>query len=121
MPKSAIFLCRECAGNECAIIQRFSPESAYAKANGQDEILSRGADPRHLVSEYAALVQHTLRFMASNLVAKAQRVAFEQFPEHRPGKVVRAISERCMLAVGESLMLARSVREMIPQRRGLRI
>jgi hypothetical protein len=121
LPKSAIFLCRERMGNECAIIQRFSPESTYAKANGQDEILSRAADPRHLVSEYAALFQHTLRFMASNLVAKAQRVAFEQFPEHRPGKVVRAISERCLLAVGESLTLAESAREAIPQRRGLRI
>jgi len=121
LPKSAIFLCRQRTGNECAIIQWYSPESTYAKANGQDEILSRGADPRHLVSEYAALVQHTLRFMASNLVAKAQRIAFEQFPEHRPGKVVRAISERCLLAVGESLTLAESAREAIPQRRGLRI
>ena len=121
LPKSAIFLCRQRTGNECAIIQRFLPESTYAKANGQDEILSRGVDPRHLVGEYAALVQHTLRFMASNLVAKAQRVAFEQFPEHRPGKVVRAISERCLLAVGESLTLAESVQEAIPQRRGLRI
>jgi hypothetical protein len=121
LPKSAIFLCRQRTGNECAIIQRFSPESAYAKANGQDEILSRGIDPRPLVGEYAALVQHTLRFTASNLVAKAQRVAFEQFSEHRPGKVVRAISERCLLAVGESLTLAESVREAIPQRRGLRI
>jgi hypothetical protein len=121
LPKSAIYLCRQRTGSECAIIQRFSPESTYAKANGQDEILLRGADPRQLVGEYAALVQHTLRFMASNLVAKAQRVAFEQFPEQRPGKVVRAISERCLLAVGESLTLARSVWEAIPQRRGLRI
>jgi hypothetical protein len=121
LPKSAIFLCRQRTGNECAIIQRFSPESTYAKAHGQDEILSRGVDPRHLVSEYAALVQHTLRFMASNLVAKAQRVAFEQFPEHRPGRVVRAISERCLLAVGESLTLMTSVRETIRQRHGLGI
>jgi hypothetical protein len=50
LPKSAIFLCRERTGNECAIIQRFLPESAYAEANGQEEILSRGVDPRHLVA-----------------------------------------------------------------------
>jgi hypothetical protein len=121
LPKSAIFLCRRPTENEYAIIQHLPPEPAYAKANGQEEILLRGADPRHLVGEYAGLVQHTLRFMASNLVAKAQRVAFEQFPEYRPGKVVRAISERCLLAVGESLTLAKSVRETIRQTQGNRI
>ena len=119
LPKSAIFLCRHPTENEFAIIQRFPAESAYAKANGQGEILLKSADAGHLVSEYAGWAQHTLRFMASNLVSKAQRVAFEQFPEHNPGRVIRAISERCLLAVGESLTVMEPVRQTTRYARGI--
>ena len=109
LPKSTVVLCRKSNGNEFAIVQQFLAESAYTKANGQNEILLRGADASQLLREYAGQVQHTLRFMASNLVAQAQRVAFEQFPEHNPGKVVRAISERCRLVIGETLTMTESV------------
>jgi len=119
LPKSAIFLCRHPTENEFAIIQQFPVESAYAKANGHGEILLRSADPRQLVREYAGWAQHTLRFMASNLVSKAQRVAFEQFPEHNPGRVIRAISERCMLAVGESVRVMEPMRQTTRHARGI--
>ena len=119
LPKSAILLCRHPTENEFAIIQRFPAESAYAKANGQGEILLKSADAGHLVNEYAGWAQHTLRFMASNLVSKAQCVAFEQFPEHSPGRVTRAISERCLLAVGESLTVMESVRQTTRHARGI--
>ena len=36
--------------------------------------------------EFAAQARHTLRFMASNLVGKVQKVIWERFPEHNPGK-----------------------------------
>jgi hypothetical protein len=119
LPKSAIFLCRHPTENEFAIIQQFPAESPYAKANGHGEILLRSADPRQLVREYAGWAQHTLRFTASNLVSKAQRVAFEQFPEHNPGRVIRAISERCLLAVGESVTVMEPVRQTTRHARGI--
>lgn len=121
LPKSTIYLCRHPTENEFAIIQQFPAESAYAKANGQSEILLRSDDSRQLVSEYVGRAQHTLRFMASNLVARAQHVAFEQFPECNPGNVVQAISERCLLAVGESLTVMESVGQTTRQNRGIRI
>jgi flagellar biosynthesis component FlhA len=120
-PKSEIYLCRHPTEKEFAIIQRFLREAVYAKANGQGEILLRSDNPRQLVNEYAGWAQHTLHFMASNLVAKAQRVAFEQFPEHNPGTVVRAISERCLRAVGESLTVLESVNQTNRQGQGVRI
>ncbi|HUK83222.1 MAG TPA: hypothetical protein VLZ12_11395 [Verrucomicrobiae bacterium] len=94
-PASEIFLCRNPLAPTFAVIQRFQADSPYAQANGNAEILLRGDDASQLVREFAAAARHTLRFMASNLVAGAQRVAWEQFPEQNPGKVVRAISERC--------------------------
>ncbi len=94
-PASEIFLCRNPLAPMFAVIQRFHANSPYAKANGNAELLLRGDEASQLVREFAAEARHTLRFMASNLVASAQRVAWEQFPEQNPGKVVRAISERC--------------------------
>ena len=73
------------------------------------------------MSEYVGCAQHTLRFIASNLVARAQRVAFERFPEYNPGNVVQAISERCLHAVGESLTVMESVGQTTRQSRGIRI
>ena len=119
LPKSAVLLCRHPTENKFAIIQQFPAESAYGKANGQGEILLKSADAGHLVNEYSYRAQHTLRFMASNLVSKAQCVAFEQFPEHSPGRVTRAISERCLLAVGESLTVMEPVRQTTRHARGI--
>ena len=121
LPKSEIYLCRNPTENEFAIIQQFPAESVYARANGQGEILLRSDNSRQLVSEYVGWAQNTLRFMASNLVAQAQRVAFEQFPQHNPGRVVRAVSERCLSAVGESLTLTESIGQPTRQTQGIRI
>jgi hypothetical protein len=122
-PASEIFLCRDPGGTSFAVIQRFQAESLYAKANGNAEILLRGDDASLLVREYAAEVRHTLRFMASDLVAKAQRVAWEQFPEQNPGKVMRVISKRCQQVVGirETVMERQSVSLSTHQVRGIRV
>ena len=121
LPSSEIFLCRDPLAPTFVIVQRFQAESPYAKANGNAEILLRGDDASQLVREYAAEVRHTLRFMASNLVAKAQRVAWEQFPEQNPGKVVRAISKRCQQVAGtrETVMERESVSLSTRQARGI--
>jgi hypothetical protein len=121
LPASEIFLGRDPSGTSFAVIQRFQDEPPYAKANGNAEILLRGDDASQLVREYAAEVRHTLRFMASDLVAKAQRVAWEQFPEQNPGKIVRAISKRCQQVAGnrETVMERESVSLSIRQGRGI--
>jgi hypothetical protein len=121
LPASEILLCRDPLAPTFAIVQRFQVESPYAKANGNAEILLRGDNASQLVREYAAEVRHTLRFMASDLVAKAQRVAWERFPEQNPGKVVRAISKRCQQVAGirETVMQRESVSLSTRQARGI--
>lgn len=100
LPVTDVFLCHDPRAPAFAIIQRFREDSVYARVNGSAEILVMGVAPRQLLRDYADKARHTLRFMASNLVARAQRVAWEQFPEHNPGRVVRIISERCARVVG---------------------
>jgi hypothetical protein len=122
-PASEIFLCRNPLAPTFAVVQRFQADSPYAKANGNAEILLSGDDASQLVREFAAEARHTLRFMASNVVAGAQRVAWEQFPEQSPGKVVRAISERCHQSVRICELLAEreSVGQTNRQARGMRV
>lgn len=96
--KSDILLGQRADG-EFAVIERFRPESLYGKLNGSAEILLQGDDPVKLNRDFTANARHTLEFMASNLTAKAQKIVWEQFPDHRPGHVVAAITERCHQAI----------------------
>src|SRR2546426_684735 len=96
--KSDILLGQRADG-EFAVIERFRPESLYGEHNGSAEILLQGDDPVKLNRDFTANAQHTLKFMASNLTAKAQKIVWEQFPDHRPGHIVAAITERCHQAI----------------------
>lgn len=97
---SDILLCQR--QNDFAVIERFRANVPYAKANGIAEILLERSDPRELAAAFNANARHTLEFMASNEVATAQRVIWGQFHEHRPARLVEAISERCRLAVADA-------------------
>ena len=96
---SDILLCQK--QDDFAVIERFRENVPYAKANGIAEILLERNDQRELVGAFNANARHTLEFMASNEVATAQRVIWGQFHEHRPARLVEAISERCRLAVSD--------------------
>jgi hypothetical protein len=96
---SDILLCQK--QNDFAVIERFRDNVPYAKANGIAEILLERNDPRELAAAFNENAKHTLEFMASNEVATAQRVIWGQFHEHRPARLVAAISERCRLAVSD--------------------
>ncbi|MGA9452412.1 MAG: hypothetical protein WBW41_13835, partial [Verrucomicrobiia bacterium] len=85
--------------NEFAVIERFKDESLFAKANGNAQILLDGNDPMKLANEFKENAQLTLEFMASNMVAKAQKIVWGQYQGERAGRLVEAISERCRLAV----------------------
>ena len=97
--QSNILLCQK--QNDFAVIERFRDNVPYAKANGIAEILLERNDPLELAAAFNANARHTLEFMASNEVATAQRVIWGQFQEHRPARLVAAISERCRLAVSD--------------------
>ena len=91
--QSDILLCQR--KNEFAVIERFRDESLFAKANGNAEILLDGSDPMKLSNEFKENAQLTLEFMASNMVAKAQKVVWQQNLEDREERLVDAISQRC--------------------------
>lgn len=101
---SEILLCERMAGEakEFAAIERCQTDSPFARANGNGMVLLTGNDLMLVVQDYAANAQHTLRFMASNMVGMAQTVVWERFASQNPSRVIRAISDRCALAAGEA-------------------
>ena len=103
---SQIFLCERSAGangrKEFAVIEQFKNGSPYAKANGNMQVLLTGNDPATVVQDYAANADHTLHFMASNMVASAQKVVWERVASQNPSRVIQAISDRCAQAVGNA-------------------
>jgi hypothetical protein len=106
---SDILLCQK--QDDFAVIERFRDDVPYAKANGIAEILLERNDPRELTAAFNANAKHTLEFMASNEVATAQRIIWGQFHEHRPARLVEAISERCRLAVADEEMISQTPAE----------
>ena len=117
--QSEILLCR--LANEFSVVERFLDESAYAKKNGGTEILLRGNHPQQLVDDFKANAHLSLEFMASNLTAKAQKVIWEQFPDHRPARIIAAISGRCRQAVSNEEAISQSQRVRQSSGRGMRI
>ena len=113
--QSDVLLCQR--ENEFAVIERFQADSPYAKANGNAEILMQGSDARQLTEEFTADARLTLEFMASNLTAKAQKIAWEQFPDHRPSRIVAAISDRCRQAVANEETISQDRKRSV--RRGI--
>jgi hypothetical protein len=95
--QSDILLCQR--KNEFAVIERFRDDSLFAKANGNAEILLDGNDPVNLSNQFKENAQLTFEFMASNMVAKAQKIVWQQNLEEREEKLVEAISQRCRLVV----------------------
>lgn len=101
---SQVLLCdRKLKGaKEFAVIERFNPESPYAQAVGEAEVLLAGDDPVVLVQEYAARAEHSLQFMASNLVSKAHHIVWARYASTSPARVVSLISARCAEAASLS-------------------
>jgi len=95
-----ILLCQR--DDEFTVIERFNDDSPYAQANGNAQMLWKGNDAQAVTRAFKEDARLTLEFMGSNLVAKAQKIVWEQYPDHRPGRVVAAISERCHQAIANA-------------------
>jgi len=85
-----------------AVIECYQNDSSFALANGNAAVILVSDDPVQAVQDYAANAAHTLRFMASDMVATAQSIIWERYANQNPSRVIRAISERCGKAVDQA-------------------
>lgn len=120
LDQSDILLCQR-GEHEFAVVERFRQDSPYARANGSAEILLQGNNAVQLAEDFKANAHHTLEFMASDLVAKAQKVAWWQFPDCRPAQVVAAVSARCRQAVSNQETISENLQMNHTVSRGMGI
>ncbi|HOW78706.1 MAG TPA: hypothetical protein P5037_08335, partial [Candidatus Paceibacterota bacterium] len=85
----------------------------YAQTNGNAQMLWKGNDAQALTEAFKDDARLTLEFMASNLVAKAQKIVWEQYPDHRPGHIVTAISKRCHQAVASEETVSQTMTQSV--------
>ena len=104
-------------GDQFAVIERFGDSSPYAQANGPAQLLWEGNHPPSLAAAFREDAKLTLEFMASNLTAKAQKIVWERFPDHRPGHILAGISECCRQTVAEE----ETIQQSQTARHGMRI
>lgn len=98
-----VFLCERITsdGQRFAVIEKYGDESPYAKANGATNMLLLSNDALQAVRDYSERADHTLQFMASNMVGTAQKVVWQRVASQNPNRVIQAISQRCSKAIGE--------------------
>jgi hypothetical protein len=121
LPKSRILLCRPRNSPAWSVVQEFEEGSAYARNHGRTEVLVQGQNVREVVTDYVAQANHTLRFAERNLVAKAQKMVWQQYPQNNPGKIVEALMEHCDKAVTHNRSVGERQTQNIRQSRGMRV
>jgi hypothetical protein len=114
-----VLLCQR--ADRFSVIERFEDDSPYAKANGNAQMLWEGNHATALAGAFQDDARLTLEFMASNLTAKAQKIVWEQYPDHRPEYIVEAITERCHEAIANEETIAQEQRVEQRMGRGIRI
>jgi hypothetical protein len=97
MRRGEIVWCqRNVAGNsEFAVVERFDPDSALAKAQGPCEFQMKGNNARALLQDFIEGQRGALQMYASDIVAAAQERADEKYPGQDLSRVIDALSQRC--------------------------
>jgi len=95
--RSELLLCSRDAenGREFAVIERFDPNSPYAKANCSCEVHLVSNDPRLLLQDYVEQEKQLFRLFRSDLVAQVEEILSQKFPDQDLSRVTKAISARC--------------------------
>jgi hypothetical protein len=117
---SDVVLC-ERGPRDWAVVERFQADSPFARTQGQNHVLLEGKDAASLVEAFQGNARHTLAYLASNAVATAQQVIWEQFPTERAGEVVAAVSERCRQAVAPKQAMSQNQQPRQATGRGVHI
>ncbi len=80
---------------EYGIAEKLDPESAYAKAKGNAELLITGNNAVLLLQDYVANECQVLELFKHDLEARIEEVLAEQYPGENLTRVVKAVSAQC--------------------------
>ena len=82
-------------GSEFAVFEKFDPNSAYAQAQGNPELLLTSNNPSLLLQDYVESERKMLQLVKQDLQNTVEELLAEKFPAEDTSRVVKAISARC--------------------------
>ena len=89
-------------GSEFAVFEKFDPNSAYAQAQGNPELLLTSNNPSLLLQDYVESERRMLHLVKQNIEAAVEESLTEKFPGEDNSRVVKAISARCGKCIAPS-------------------
>jgi hypothetical protein len=82
-------------GSEFAVFEKFDPNSAYAQAQGNPELLLTSNNASLLLQDYVESERKMLQLVKQDLQNTVEELLAEKFPAEDTSRVVKAISARC--------------------------
>jgi hypothetical protein len=82
-------------GWEFAVFEKFDPNSAYAQAQGNPELLLTSNNASLLLQDYVESERKMLQLVKQDIQSAVEEVLAERFPAEDNSRVVKAISARC--------------------------
>ena len=113
--RNELLLCSRDIGQrkEFGVIEKFDPNSTYARAHGNAELQMTGSTAFLLLQKYVESERGVLQLFRKDIEAAVEENLSEKFPGQNHSRVVRAISARCgnqMSVGGEKAKPARNVK-----------
>lgn len=98
-------------GQEFAVFEKFDPNSAYAQAQGNPELLLTSNNASLLLQDYVESERKMLQLVKHDIQATVEESLAEKFPAEDNSRVVKAIAARCskcMSPAGQDIQPART-------------
>jgi hypothetical protein len=77
------------------VIERFEPNSAYARAHGDSQEILRGSNVLAMVKDFVENERTVLLLFRKDMAATVEEKLAEMYPRLNSARVVRAITARC--------------------------
>ena len=113
--RNELLLCSRAAGQgkEFGVIEKFDPNSPYARIHGDTDLQMTGSNAYLLLQNYVASERGVLQLFRKDIEATVEENLSEKLPGQNHSRVVRAISARCgnqVAGEGEKEKQSRSVK-----------
>jgi hypothetical protein len=95
--RNEVLFCVRPSGNdrEFGVVEKFDPNSAYAKAHGASEVLMTSNDPRLLLQDHLENERAILQLFRRDIEATVEESLSEKYPGKNLSRVIKAVGARC--------------------------
>ncbi|MDX1951453.1 MAG: hypothetical protein SFY81_04670 [Verrucomicrobiota bacterium] len=95
--RNEVLFCTRPKGNDqqFGIIEKFDPNSAYARIHGTSEVLMTSNDPKLLIQDHLENERAIFQLFRKDIEATVAESLAEKYPGQNLSRVIRAISGRC--------------------------